>query len=103
MLTGIARLEQLVDEYPDRKLQTLMHLVNAATLREAHALQEAGKASGVDKQTKETYGEDLEKNIESLIDRMKTFSYHPQPVRRVYIEKEYRLNITGRRNRKPKQ
>jgi len=88
MLTGFSRLERLVDEYPDRKLQTLMHLVNTATLTEAHKIQEEGKASGVDKETKMTYGKDLAANIEDLISRMKSFSYRPQPVRRTYIEKE---------------
>ena len=88
MLTGFSRLEQLVDEYPDRRLQTLMHFVNTATLKEAHKLQEEGKASGVDKETKASYGRDLKANIEDLISRMKTFSYRPQPVRRTYIEKE---------------
>jgi len=88
MLTGFSRLEQLVDEHPDRKLQTLMHFVNTATLKEAHKIQEEGKASGVDKETKTSYGKDLSANVEDLISRMKSFSYRPQPVRRIYIEKE---------------
>ena len=88
MLTGIARLEQLVDEFPDRRLQTLIHLVNADTLKDAHSKQETGKASGVDGQTKETYDVNLDDNVDDLIRRMKSFSYRPQPVKRVYIEKE---------------
>ena len=88
MLTGFSRLEQLVDEYPNRKLQTLMHYVNTATLEEAHEKQENGKASGMDKETKASYGKNLAENTENLIRRMKTFSYRPQPVRRTYIEKE---------------
>ena len=88
MLTGIARLRQLVDEHPDRRHQTLIHYVNAKTLKEAHKEQATGKASGVDGKTKETYGIELESNIGNLLERMKSFSYHPQPVKRGYIEKE---------------
>jgi group II intron reverse transcriptase/maturase len=88
MLTGMDRIKQLVAEQPERTLQTLMHLVNPTTLKEVHREQEKGKANGIDGETKESYGENLDFNVENLIGRMKTFSYHPQPVRRVYIEKE---------------
>ena len=88
MLTGMDRILHLVDEYPDRKLQTLMHLVNKTTLKEVHEKQEKGKASGIDKMTKEAYDKNLDENIDNLLARMKTFSYRPQPVRRTYIEKE---------------
>ena len=43
---------------------------------------------GIDGVTKEQYGGDLENNIEKLIDKMKTMSYKPQPVREVLIPKE---------------
>jgi len=88
MLTGMDRILQLADQYPDRKLQTLMHLVNKTTLKEVHKKQEKNKASGVDKVTKEVYDKNLDENIDTLLARMKTFSYRPQPVRRTYIEKE---------------
>ena len=70
-----------------KKLQTLMHYVNKETLKQAHYKQIIGKASGVDKVTKETYEEHLEENIENLLMKMKKFSYKPQPVRRTYIPK----------------
>ena len=70
-----------------KKLQTLMHYVNKETLKQAHNKQVIGKASGVDKVTKETYEERLEENIDNLLMRMKKFSYKPQPVRRTYIPK----------------
>jgi len=88
MLTGMDRIKQLVEEQPGRKLQTLIHMVNPTTLKEIHKTQEKGKASGIDGETRESYGENLDTNVENLIGRMKTFSYHPQPVRRVYIGKE---------------
>ena len=69
------------------KVQTLMHHVNTQTLKQEHATQASGKATGVDRTTKEEYGAQLEENLEDLIRRMKTFSYRPQPVRRTYIPK----------------
>ena len=88
MLTGMERIMQLVDEQPDRKLQTLMHLVNKTTLKEVHQKQKTDKASGVDKVTKTLYEKNLDENFDNLVERMKTFRYRPQPVRRTYIEKE---------------
>jgi group II intron reverse transcriptase/maturase len=70
------------------RLQTVIHHVNADTLKAEHTRQKYGKATGVDRVTKEEYGANLDENIAGLIDRMKSFSYRPQPVRRAYIPKE---------------
>ena len=59
-----------------KKLQTLMHYVNKETLRQAHYKQVIGKASGVDKITKEIYEEHLEENIDSLLMKMKKFCFY---------------------------
>jgi len=88
MLTGLARIRQIVEEHPDRKLQTIMHCVNKENLKAVHERQEAGKALGVDRVSKEKYNENLDGNIDDLLERMKRFGYKPQPVRRVYIPKE---------------
>ena len=69
------------------KLTTLINRVNEESLKEAHRKQKTGKAAGIDGETKETYGENLERNVKELIDRMKRFQYIPQPVRRTYIPK----------------
>ena len=70
------------------RLQTVIHHVNSDTLKAEHQRQKTGKASGVDRVTKEEYGENLDENITNLVARMKTFSYRPLPVNRVYIPKE---------------
>jgi len=88
MKTELERISQLVNEYPNRRLQTLMHLVNAETLKGIHSRQSANKAYGVDKVTKAEYEKNLEENITNLLARMKSFSYRPQPVRRTYIPKD---------------
>jgi len=69
------------------KAQTIMHYVNQATLTEEHKAQKSGKATGIDGVTKEEYGERLDENIGKLLQRMRSFSYRPQSVRRTYIPK----------------
>jgi len=70
-----------------RAVQNLMYRVNAESLREEHRGQDGKKATGTDRVTKESYGQQLELNIEELVNRMKRFSYKPQAVRRTYIPK----------------
>jgi RNA-directed DNA polymerase len=69
------------------RLQTLMHYVNGENLIAEHRAQVTDKAVGIDGVTKESYGVNLEENINSLLGRMKSFSYRPQAVRRTYIPK----------------
>ena len=69
------------------QLYTLIHYVNKETLKEEHGKQLSGKASGIDKVTKEKYEKNLDNNIDDLLVRMKKFSYKPLPVRRTYIPK----------------
>ena len=88
MKTGLERISQLVNEHPDRKVQTIMHNVNTETLKGVHDRQGRHKAHGVDEVTKTEYEANLEGNLEKLISRMKQFSYRPQPVRRTYIQKD---------------
>ena len=69
------------------RLETLINRVNCETLKAKHRKQNARKATGVDKVTKEQYEENLDENISNLVERMKKFSYRPLPVRRVEIPK----------------
>lgn len=85
MANAYERIAQQAEKH--KKLQTLMHYVNKQSLMEEHRQQQAGKAKGTDGVSKEDYGDDLEANIENLLNRMKTFSYKPQAVKRTYIPK----------------
>src|SRR6056297_529097 len=64
-----------------------MHYVNRNSLLEEHHRQCVNKASGVDRETKDSYGRNLDENIADLLKRMKSFTYRPKPVRRTYIPK----------------
>ena len=73
-------------KYP--KLQTLMHFVNKDNLLWEHNHTSPKKAVGVDGVTKEMYEENLNQNLDTLLAKMKTFSYRPKPTRKVDIPKE---------------
>lgn len=64
-----------------------MKYVNEKTIIEQHKKQERTKATGIDGISKIEYEANLDKNVNTLIKRMKTMSYRPQEVKRVYIPK----------------
>ena len=66
----------------------LMHLVNEESLTAGYWLLQKECAAGVDGVSWKEYGEYLEENIKGLMGRLKTMSYRPQAVRRVYIPKD---------------
>lgn len=87
MLTGLEKIAENKSKFPDRKHINLIHYVNKDNLRQVFKRLDKKKAVGVDGVSKERYEEHLNENLEDLVKRMKTYSYHPQPARRVYIPK----------------
>lgn len=78
---------------PELKFISLMHLLNASYLMECFRLLRKGKAAGVDGRTKESYTEEEMRSIPAdTVMLIKQKKYHPQPVRRVYIESGHRKN-----------
>lgn len=69
------------------KFTSLIHHVNEENLAECYRELKRNKACGIDGQTVETYGENLEDKLKSLVESMKQKQYRPKPVRRVYIPK----------------
>ena len=69
------------------RLETLINRVNYETLLAEHRRQDRHKAVGVDRVTKKEYEANLDENLKNLVEKMKSFSYRPQPVRRVEIPK----------------
>ena len=74
----------------DKKLRftaLLHHIYNLETLRMAYFSLKKEAAPGVDGETWRHYGEELEKNLQDLSERLKRGAYRAKPVRRVYIPK----------------
>ena len=63
------------------------HVYNIDRLREAYCGLKQKAAAGVDGETWEHYGVDLDQNLKDLSERLKRGAYHAKPVRRVYIPK----------------
>lgn len=87
METELIRIAELAKKYPDVKFTSLAHLLNAENLKRCHHELPSGKATGIFRVTKEEYAENLDKNIENLLGRMKRNAYKPVPVRRAFIAK----------------
>lgn len=67
---------------------TLAHHIDIEWLREAYQRTRKDGAVGVDGQTAEEYATNLEENLRSLLDRVKSGDhYRAPPVRRVHIPK----------------
>lgn len=73
---------------------SLMHHINVGSLRRCFEKLDGKKALGADKISKDTYGEELQTNLDDLISRMKRMAYRPQPVRQVLIPKEGKPGAT---------
>jgi len=88
MSPGLLMVVERAKRDPQAKLCNLVRFIDEASLTRAfHALRKDA-AVGVDGITKEQYGQELEKNIRNLYERMKAGRYRHQPIRRVYIPKE---------------
>jgi RNA-directed DNA polymerase len=85
--TKLRRIAELAHDAPELAFTTLAHHLDLAWMREAHRRTRKDGATGVDGQTAEQYGEQLEDNLRSLLDRAKSGAYRAPPVRRVHIPK----------------
>ncbi len=66
---------------------SLNHYLDAEWLRYAYECTRKDGAVGVDGQTAQEYAANLEQNLQSLMDRLKSGRYRALPVRRHYIDK----------------
>ena len=74
-------------EHPERAFTNLAHHIDVEFLRCAYECTRKDGAVGVDVVTGAAYGEQLEANLQSLLDRAKSGAYFAPPVRRVLIPK----------------
>ena len=81
------RIAQVAQERPQEGFTSLNHYLDVQWLKAAYERVKPDSAPGVDGQSWADYGKDLEKNLRSLLDRVKSGSYLAPPVKRVYIPK----------------
>ncbi len=88
MGTALDGIRQTAKGRLGAKFTTLMHHIYAVDrLRAAYFALERTAAAGVDGETWQSYGLELEARLLDLSDRLARGAYRPQPVRRVYIDK----------------
>ncbi len=85
---ALGRVRQAAEQKKGERFTALLHHIYAIdTLRAAFYEVERDAAPGVDGETWEHYGENLEANLAELSERVRRGVYRPRPVRRVYIPK----------------
>jgi len=88
MIATLERIRQYVRREPSNKLTALYHHVyQVENLRTAYWQVKRHVAAGIDGQTWEQYGQELETNLGKLSERLRKGAYQATPVRRVYIPK----------------
>jgi group II intron reverse transcriptase/maturase len=86
--SALDRVRQAACRDEEMKFTSLWHHVyNVAGLREAYLACKPDAAAGVDGQTWQAYGRELEGNLQNLSDRLACGRYRAKPVKRVYIPK----------------
>lgn len=85
--TKLERIANQARELRGTSVRTLAHYIDADWMREAYRRTRKDGARGIDGQTAAEYAADLEGNLQSLLDRLKSGRYRAPPVRRVHIPK----------------
>src|SRR5581483_8425395 len=85
--TKQGRIAELAKQSPQMAFTSLAYLMDIDWLKEAYQRTRKDGAVGVDGVTAEEYEQDLEGNLQRLLDRAKSSTYHAPPVRRVHILK----------------
>src|SRR2546429_767280 len=86
--SALERVRQAAKQDKQLRFTALLHhIYNLETLRMAYFSLKKEAAPGVDGETWRHYGEELERNLQDLSERLKRGAYRAKPVRRVYIPK----------------
>jgi RNA-directed DNA polymerase len=86
--SALERVRQAAKKDKQLRFTALLHhIYNLETLRMAYFRLKKEAAPGVDGETWRHYGEELERNLQDLSERLKRGAYRAKPVRRVYIAK----------------
>ena len=86
--SALERVRQAATKDKKQRFTALFHhIYDVERLRAAFLAIKKDAAAGVDGETWEHYGENLEANLQDLARRLKRGVYRARPVRRVYIPK----------------
>lgn len=86
--SALDRVRQAACRDKQMKFTSLWHHVyNIDRLREAYRACKHDAAAGVDGQTWQAYGKELEHNLQNLSERLARGTYRARPVKRIYIPK----------------
>jgi len=86
--SALERVRQAASKDKKQRFTALLHhIYDVERLRTAYLAIKKDAAAGVDGETWEHYGENLEANLQDLSHRLKRGAYRARPVRRVYIPK----------------
>jgi len=89
-----ARIAELAKQSPEMGFTSLIHHLDRDWLSEAYWRTRKDGAPGVDGQTWAEYGQELEANLNSLLERLKAKRYRAPAVRRKHIPKAGRPGET---------
>ena len=87
VLTKQQRIARNARIQPDVAFTSVAYHMDLEWLYEAYRRTRKDGAVGVDEQTAEQYGENLEQNLQALLERAKSGTYRASPVRRAHIPK----------------
>ena len=88
MSSALERIRQAARRDKGQRFTALLHHVYSMdTLKAAYFGLKRDVAAGIDGTTWRQYGEELERNLKDLSDRIQRRAYRAQPVRRAYIPK----------------
>ena len=85
--TRLQRIAELASQAPGMVWTTLAHHIDIALLHEAYRRTRKDGAPGVDGKTGADYELNLGANLQALLGRFKSGTYHAPPVRRAHIPK----------------
>jgi group II intron reverse transcriptase/maturase len=83
----IERIGHRAKQQRGERFTNLMSHMTTSLMKEAYSRLRKDAASGIDGETWAAFGENLDERLRELEGRVQRGSYHPQPVRRVYIPK----------------
>ena len=87
MSTVLSRIALKAKENPKIRFTSLAHLLTAEFLKETWKQMNQRAASGIDGETMEEFGVDLDQRVEGLVERLKAGNYKAPLIRRVEIPK----------------